>query len=69
MQCGRRLGLMSEEVLENYWHVIEPIWEDDELYSEIPEIYLKRFEKLTEAQQVLFPTHWLYSEINNGGFH
>ena len=59
---------MSEDN-SGYWKILEPIWYDDDLNSEAPEIYLKRFQELTEAQQVLFPTHWFYSEINNGGFH
>lgn len=57
---------MSEEV--NYWTIIEPIWYEVDIYSS-PEVFLKQFEQLTEAQKALFPAHWLYSEVCNGGFH
>ena len=53
----------------NYFDIIKPIWQDEKLYSENSKIYLKRFQSLTEPQKVLFPTHWLYCDIGNGGFH
>ncbi len=59
---------MSEENSVNYWQIIEPIWRDEKLYGET-EVFLKRFAELSEPQQVLFPVHWLYSEVGTDGFH
>lgn len=60
---------MSNENSVNYWQIIEPIWKDEELYSDEPKVFLKRFSELTEPQKILFPTHWFYSEVGTDGFH
>jgi hypothetical protein len=60
---------MSEENSVNYWQIIEPIWYDEELNSDVPQVFLKRFSKLSESQKVLYPVHWLESEVCNGGLH
>lgn len=60
---------MSNENSVNYWQIIEPIWYDEELNSDDPQVFLKRFSRLSEPQQILFPVHWLDAEVCNGGFH
>jgi hypothetical protein len=60
---------MDNENLVDYWQIIEPIWYDEELNSDEPSIFLKRFSELSEPQKVLFPVHWLNAEVCNGGFH
>lgn len=60
---------MSEESSTNYWQIIKPIWYDEDLNSDEPQVFLKRFSELSEPQQVLFPVHWLDAEVCNGGFH
>ena len=51
---------------ENYWPVIEDIWDDVDIY-EGPVVFLKDFNKLTGKQKTLLATHWAESEIMNGG--
>jgi hypothetical protein len=60
---------MSNENSVNYWQILEPIWYDEKLNSDEPQVYLKRFSELSEPQKVLYPVHWLESEVCNGGFH
>ncbi len=60
---------MSDKNQSDYWQIIEPIWYDEKLNNYCPEIYLARFDELTEPQKTLFPTYWLVSDICNGGFH
>ena len=60
---------MSDKNSVNYWQIIEPIWRDENLNSDDPQIFLKRFSQLSKPQQVLFPVHWLDAEVGNGGFH
>lgn len=60
---------MDNESLVNYWQIIEPIWYDEELNSDEPDIFLKRFSELSEPQKILFPVHWVNAEVCNGGFH
>jgi len=52
---------------ENYWNLLEHIW-NEQPYADGPE-FTDWFNRLTIPQQVLFPTHWLCSEVRNGGFH
>lgn len=60
---------MSNESSVNYWQIIEPIWNDEEIYSDDPQTFLRRFSELTEPQKILFPVHWFYSEVGTDGFH
>lgn len=60
---------MSNENSVNYWQIIELIWKDEELYSDDPQVFLKRFAELSEPQKVLFPVHWFYSEVGTDGFY
>lgn len=60
---------MSDGNSVNYWQIIEPIWSDEDLNSNEPQVFLKRFSELSEPQKVLFPVYWLESEVCNGGFH
>lgn len=53
----------------DFWDIIEPIWNDPQINSELPEIYLKRFEELNKLQKVIFPTYLLNADVRNGGFH
>ena len=50
-----------------YWSVIEPYWTD--FPSGDPQLYLKRYAELPPVVRDLITTHWLYSEVCNGGFH
>lgn len=50
----------------DYWEVIKPIWDDVSIYDG-SDVFLNQFEQLTEKQQVLFCTHWVASEVWNGG--
>jgi hypothetical protein len=57
---------MSDESEASYWAILEPIW-TEQPYAD--EVFGDWFNKLSEAQKVLFPTHWLVAEVQNGGFH
>lgn len=51
---------------DDYWIYLDPIWDSVSIYDG-EDIFLKRFNTITEKQKVLFATHWAQSEIMNGG--
>jgi hypothetical protein len=59
---------MSDESGTDYWAVLKPIWEE-QAYGDEPDKFWGWFNDLSEPQKVLFPTHWLYCDVLNGGFH
>jgi hypothetical protein len=55
-------GLQGEELA---WAVIEPMWNQLRTpYEPDP-----RLQQATAGQRALYALHWLWSEVNNGGFH
>jgi len=50
----------------SYWRFVEPIWDAVSIYDE-SETFLEQFNKFTEKQKTLFASHWVQSEIMNGG--
>ena len=47
---------------------MEIVWNEQPM-SVDPSVFMKWFDDLSETQKVLFPTHWVCSEVYNGGFH
>lgn len=60
---------MNDSDQLDFWRILEPIWNDAVLFDPCPDVYLRRFDQLTEPQKVLFPTVLLVGDIKNGGFH
>lgn len=58
---------MTDTTQDNTWDPLGRIW-DDQPYADGEE-FTEWFNRLTKAEQVLFPTHWLCTEVYNGGFH
>jgi hypothetical protein len=50
-----------------YWQVVEPYWDDVSIYDG-PEIFLRDFARVPRENGNLLATHWLCSEVHNGGF-
>ncbi|MBI2262602.1 MAG: DUF4375 domain-containing protein [Caulobacterales bacterium] len=55
------------DLAPTYWRLIEPYWEKISIYDG-PKRFLREFERAPQAVQPLFATHWLQSEVCNGGF-
>ncbi len=51
-----------------WWDPLETVWYEQPS-SEEPAVFLRWFDSLSETQKVLFPTHWVCSEVYNGGFY
>lgn len=50
-----------------YWALVEPYWDVVSIYDG-PSVFLDQFSRLPEPSKHLFATHWLVSEVANGGF-
>ena len=55
------------KVGELYWSVVEPVWDDIDIY-EGPERFLQTFNDAPKHAALLFAAHFCQSEICNGGF-
>lgn len=53
--------------MTNYWTKIEPFWND--LPTDDPAAYLEYYRSMPEVARDLITTHWVFSEVCNGGFH
>lgn len=51
----------------SYWRLVDPYWDKICIYDE-PERFLAELRAAPEVVQTLFVTHWLQSEVSNGGF-
>jgi Domain of unknown function (DUF4375) len=49
-----------------YWKVIEPIWEEVDIYSGA-EIFTKSLSAVRREVALLYAAHWCQSEVCNGG--
>lgn len=52
---------------KGYWSLVEPYWEAVSIYDGW-EVYLASLALIPAASQHLFATHWVGSEVDNGGF-
>ena len=50
-----------------YWALVEPYWNVVSIYDG-PEVFLEGVVAMPTASKHLFATHWLQSEVHNGGF-
>ena len=51
----------------DYWSLLEPYW--GAISFEDADSFLTAYAELPDRSRHLFATHWLYSEVCNGGFH
>ncbi len=58
---------MKSKTPPAYWLLIEPYWEKISIYDG-PEQFLREFQKAPLTVRNLFASHWLQSEVLNGGF-
>src|SRR5580704_9011076 len=52
---------------EQYWSMVEPVWDDIEIYQG-PEEFVRTFAKVPRPAGLLFAAHFCESEVCNGGF-
>ena len=50
-----------------YWEKIEPYWQD--LPTDDPSAYRRYLDRMPVSDQALLTSHWVYSEVCNGGLH
>lgn len=50
-----------------YWEKVEPYWQD--LPTDDPAAYLQYLDRMPVSARALLTTHWVYSEVCNGGLH
>ena len=50
-----------------YWEKVEPYWQD--LPTDDRAAYLRYLDRMPVSARVLLTTHWVYSEVCNGGLH
>ena len=53
--------------MTGYWSRVEPFW--DNCPTDDPEDFLAFYEGMPPAARDLLTTHWVVSEVSNGGFH
>jgi hypothetical protein len=53
--------------MTTYWATIEPFW--NELPTDSPAAYLEFYNRMRPVARDLLTTHWVFSEVSNGGFH
>ena len=53
---------------KNYWQLIEPIWDQINIYDG-PDIFLGTFATAKPPAGAIYAAHFAQSEICNGGFH
>ena len=53
--------------MSSYWTRVEPFWND--LPTHDTSAYLAFYEGMPPVAAHLLTTHWVYSEVGNGGFH
>jgi hypothetical protein len=51
-----------------YWSLIEPVWDEIEIYSG-PEEFSRTFAGVPRSAGLLFAAHFCQSEVCNGGFN
>lgn len=59
--------MIDEKYRPPYWREIEPYWKRISIYDG-PERFLTDFAAAPARVRPLFATHWLQSEVRNGGF-
>ncbi|WP_164512740.1 DMP19 family protein [Caulobacter vibrioides] len=50
-----------------YWALVDPYWDAVSIYDG-PEVFLAGFSAVPTPSKHLLATHWLQSEVHNGGF-
>ena len=58
---------MRSETMTDYWSLVEPYWKDCPVGD--PAAYLKFCRRMPSVARDLLTTHWVVSEVSNGGFH
>ena len=53
--------------MSDYWFKVEPYWDD--CPTDDPAAYMLFYGSMPRVSRDLLTTHWVYSEICNGGFH
>ena len=53
--------------MSDYWSRVEPYWDD--CPTDDPAEYLLFYDSMPKVSRDLLTTHWVCSEISNGGFH
>ena len=53
--------------MSNYWIKVEPYWDD--CPTDDPAAYLAFYKSMPAVSADLLTTHWVISEVCNGGFH
>jgi hypothetical protein len=53
--------------MTGYWSVVEPYW--DACPTEEPAAFLSYYASMPARARDLLTTHWVVSEVCNGGFH
>jgi hypothetical protein len=52
---------------EGYWKIIEPIWNEINIYDRT-EVFLDTYSKAPREAALLYAAHFCHSEVCNGGF-
>ena len=53
--------------MASYWSVVEPYW--DNCPTDDPDTYLAYYKDMPQVARDLLTSHWVVSEVCNGGFH
>ena len=53
--------------MASYWSVIEPYWDD--CATDDPAAFLAFYKDVPQVPRDLLTSHWVVSEVCNGGFH
>jgi hypothetical protein len=53
--------------MTNYWQLVEPVWDALVKWDDVS-AFRSAFNGTDPTARTLFAAHWLYSEVNNGGF-